>query len=113
MLTKYIFIIFIAAATFACTKKSHRIGDNEYVTLACKQTFCSDPWATGTNDSLTLINASAYLVSSGLYIANLSIRQDNSPDMCLACSCKTGKTIIVSTLNSETLKIKYRQIGFE
>ncbi|MEP7377369.1 MAG: hypothetical protein ABI675_28460 [Chitinophagaceae bacterium] len=113
MRTMRILIIFIATAIFACTKKNQRIGDNEYTTLSYKQTYCSDPWATGTNDNLTLVNVASYLASSELYIASLYIKQENSPDMCLACSCKTGKIITVSTLNSETLKAKYLQIGFK
>ena len=113
MRAAFVLFILIASVIFACTKKNYRIGDNEYVTLTYKQTFCADPWATGANDSLTLVNVAAYLNSSSLYIAGLNIKQDGSPDMCLACACKTGKTITVSTLNSETLKAKYMQIGFK
>ena len=45
-------IVFIIIALMSC-KKSRMIKD-EYITLAYKQTFCADAWATGSNDSLTL-----------------------------------------------------------
>ncbi len=112
MRTNFILIISIAVVITACNK-SAPIGDDEYVTLSYKQTFCSDPWATGSTDSLTLVNVAEYLNSEDLYIASLSIKQDSSPEMCYACTCKTGKTIFVSTLNSETLKAKYIEIGFK
>ncbi len=112
MRTINILLVFTAVTILACTK-SNRIGDDEYITLSYKQTFCSDPWATGSNDSLTLANVAAYLNSAGLYIAGLKIKQESSPSACLACACKTGKMIMVSTLNSETLKAKYQQIGFQ
>ena len=111
MRTKIILLGFVVMSLAAC-KKSGRIGENEYVTLTYKQTSCADPWINAGTDSLTLINIANYLNSSGLYIASLSIKQDGPPETCLACVCKTGKTIFVSTLNSETMKAKYLLVGF-
>ena len=104
-------IVFIIIALMSC-KKSRMIKD-EYITLAYKQTFCADAWATGSNDSLTLGSLTAYLNSSGLYVAGINIKQDTNPDLCNACICKTGKTISVSTLNTDSLKAKYGRIGFK
>ncbi len=94
MRTLLILVPFLMAATFACNKSEKKIGENEYVTLSYKQTSCSDPWMNTGSDSLTLVNVASYLNSSGLYVASLNIKFDGSPEVCLACPCKTGKTIL-------------------
>ena len=103
------FVIVLMAVT--CNKDNAEI--DQYITLSYKQTYCADPWQTATTDELTLKNVADYLNGADLYLAGLNIKQDSTPDVCNACSCKTGKTIYVSTLNSETLIKKYLQIGFK
>lgn len=83
------------------------------MTLTYQQTYCADPWPTGATDSATLKNVAHYLDSVQLYIASLAIKAEAPPELCNACNCRTGKTIYVSTLNSETLKGKYEAIGFK
>ena len=100
------FIILLAVITFSCTKKPI-----QYVSLSHKQTICADQWPGGSNDSLTLVNVAHYLDSLGLYIAGLSIKLENSPESCTTCTCKTGKTIYVSTF--ENLKDRYLIAGFQ
>lgn len=109
---KYISILLIAVSVFSCTK-TKSIGEDEYVTLSYDQTFCADPWGADSNDTITLNQVSHYLDSVDLYIAALNIQNVTSPETCFACSCKTGKKIYVSTLNSETLKEKYKLLGFK
>jgi len=111
MRTGICFLLIITIILFACNKEK-LIGKDEYVTLTYQQTSCADAWATGFSDSATLHNLSEYLISSGLYIASLNIKQVGSPVICDACYCKTGKVIYVSTLNSDSLKAKYNRIGF-
>ena len=108
----FIFFVIVVVAFIGCTKKE-RQGENEYVQLSYKQTQCSDPWANGSTDSLTLVNAANYLNGAGLYIADMHIKQESPSDVCQGCSCKTGKVIYVSTLNNSTLKEKYAQLGFK
>lgn len=105
-------IVFIATSTIvSCTKKP--LMEDKYVTLSYKQTFCSDPWTNLPVDSLTLINITTYLNSSSLYIAGLSIKQETPADVCNACTCKTGKTIYVTTFDNDGLKAEYNRIGFK
>ena len=108
-----IFVIFflLILTISSCSKKP--LIEDKYVTLSYRQTFCSDPWTNVAIDSLTLINVATYLNSSGLYIAGLNIEQVTPPDICNACTCKTGKTIYVSTFDSDSLKAKYNRIGFK
>jgi len=110
---KSFFSILFSIVTIAACTKNKPLGEKQYVTVIYKQTFCSDPWVTGSNDSLTLINVANYLDSSGLYVAGLTIKQDGTSEACQACNCKTGKTIYVSTFNTKNLKVKYMRIGFE
>jgi len=111
---KYIFILALSTLICSCSKtRPAIIGDNEYVTLTYKQTGCADVWGYGTTDSLTLIKVAGYLNANGLYNAGLFIKNDGVPEACLACVCKTGKAIIVNTLNSEALKAKYAAAGFK
>lgn len=112
MLTRYISLIFLGAAIVSC-HKSKPIGSDEYITLKYQQTSCSDPWTNAASDSLTKANIAAYLNAAGLYIAGLEIKQDGIAETCLACFCKTGKTIYVSTFNNEVTRAKYLQIGFK
>jgi hypothetical protein len=105
------FLLLTTMAMGAC-KKHAPIADR-YVTLGYKQTYCADPWKTETNDSLTLKNVADYLKAEELYIASLDIKQETTPEACFACSCKTGKNIYVTTLDSETLKAKYFKLGFK
>lgn len=100
-------IILLTPIIFSCTKKT----PIQYVSLSHKQTICADLWLTGSSDSLTLVNVAHYLDSLGLYIASLLIKLDNSPESCTACTCKTGKTIYVSTF--ENLKDSYLTAGFQ
>jgi len=112
IVNKFTPLLLIIVIILAC-KKIRIIGYSEYITLAYKQTFCSDFWTTGSNDSITINNVKRYFDSSELYIAGLDIKQDTNPDTCEACNCKTGKTIYVTTLDSDSLKAKYARIGFK
>ncbi len=112
MRTLSILAIFMIVTVFACTK-DEPIGENEYVTLSYKQTSCSDPWMNTSSDSLTLVNVANYLNGVQLYFASLNIKLDGPIELCLACPCKTGRTIFVSTLNSDSLKARYERIGFK
>jgi hypothetical protein len=112
MRTSLIFIIILGLTISAC-KKDSRIGDKEFVTLSYQQTYCSDPWETGSSDSLTLVQVAGYLQAADILISGLSIKPDGTEEFCYACSCKTGNVIYLSTLNSEALKEKLKRIGFE
>ncbi|MCX6316867.1 MAG: hypothetical protein NTW29_06235 [Bacteroidetes bacterium] len=110
MKARMISLSVIAILLFSC-ERDIKIGD-KYVTLSRKQTYCADPWPMAASDSLTLENVKAYINANNLYIADLTIRLDTAPDLCAACFCKTGKTIYVSTLYSDTMVARYGRIGF-
>ena len=105
------FLLFITLAGASCKKSEPMI--TKYITLGYRQTYCADPWPMGANDTQTLENVADYLEAEGLHVASLNMKQETSPDICLACHCKTGKTIYASILDGESLKAKYQEIGFK
>ena len=109
LLCCFLFLIFIVMACH----RDEPIGKDSYTNFYYKQTYCADPWPTGNTDSITLVNVAGYLKSLNLYIAGLSIKLDDNIEMCLACTCKTGKTIYVATLKSDSLKARYIRAGFK
>lgn len=109
---KYLLFCFVMLGLAACTKQSPA-GEDQYITLEYQQTQCSDKWAYAASDSLQLAAVAHYLDSAGLYVASLSMRQEQPAMVCAACTCPTGKIIAVSTLNSDSLKAKYAALGFQ
>lgn len=113
MKTKLTVFCITAIAFYACSKKES-LGKHEYIGFYYEQTKCSDPWETSGDDSVTLENVASYLNAHDLYIAGLSIEQTSAGDAsCAACSCKTGKIIYATTLNSDNQKKSYEDIGFK
>ncbi len=108
---KIIALITISICLFSCSK-NHLVGD-KFVTLSYSQTYCSDAWVTGSNDSLTRINVVNYLKSKNLDVYSLDIQLKNSPETCNACSCKTGKLIFVTIFDIESTKENFIKIGFK
>jgi hypothetical protein len=108
---KTFLLLLLVIALFAC--KNEKIIQDNYITLAYKQTQCADAWATGATDSITVLNVSNYLNAQNVYIASLNIKQVNTPDLCNACICKTGKIIYVTTFDNDALKQKYQALGFQ
>ena len=105
-----VLVLFVIAGAFRCEKD---LGEDQYTTFYYKQTQCADPWQTGPNDSATLVNVSAYLKNLGLYVSGINIKADGTAEICAACVCKTGKTIYVSSFNSDSTKARYLRLGFQ
>lgn len=94
---------------FSC-KREQVVGDR-YTTLEYKQTYCADPWGYGTTDSITLVKLVHYFDSLQLYVAGTNIQFTSAPDVCSACTCKTGKTLYLSTF--ENLASRFAAYGFQ
>lgn len=105
-----VIIIFMCGIAAACTKE--KICKDDYITLKYLQTGCADPWENSTSDSTTVANVSTYLLSQGLFVGGVSIQTDAPAQVCLACNCKTGKTIYVKTYNDSITIARFTQIGF-
>ncbi len=104
-------LLIIGISILGCKKQSP-ILKTEYTTITYKQTSCADAWATGSTDSLSIVNLVNYLNTKNLYIAGCNIKQDFAPDNCYACTCLTGKVYYVFTFNNKEMLAQYAALGF-
>lgn len=104
--------VLLLCTVLACTPGEPVLMD-KYVTFFYNQTACADAWPTAQTDSETLANLSAYLVANNLYVGSMDIRHDGTTEICYACSCKTGKVIYVTTLDSDKMRESYQELRFE
>lgn len=110
MRTLLVLIMFVFTGSVTCKKD---LGEDQYTTFYYRQTQCADAWQTGATDSVTIVNVSNYLKGLGLYYAGINIKADSPAQVCLACTCLTGKTIYASTFNDDSTKARYLRIGFK
>ncbi len=110
MQLKVFFALCLTLMLGACAQKT--IVAPQSLTLAYKQTQCSDAWTSVANDTATLQNVRNYLAARSLPFADLRIVQDGDAINCLACVCPTGKTIYVTTTDTDSLRAQYGRLGF-
>jgi hypothetical protein len=103
-------LLFVLITAFTCRKT---VQEETYTIYSYKQTQCADPWQNSVTDSITLANVSNYLAAQGLHVASLQIKTDDVAAVCLACQCKTGKTIYVTSYNNDSTKTKFLALGFQ
>lgn len=108
-----VLLLMMLVTAFTC-RKSNRENDGQK-TYSYKQTQCADPWQTGSasNDNQTITSVTNYLKSEGLYVGGVQIKADDIGAVCLACTCKTGKTIYVTSLSDDSTKAKFLRLGFQ
>ena len=105
-----VFLLFVLVTAFTCRKTAE---EDQYATYTYKQTQCADPWQNSQTDSITLVNVSTYLATQGLHVASLQIKLDDVAAVCLACQCKTGKTIYITSHNNDSTRAKFLSLGFQ
>ena len=108
-----VLLLMILVTAFTCRKSERE--ENSYATYSYKQTQCADPWQTGSasSDNQTITNVTNYLKAEGLYVAGVQVKADDIAAVCLACQCKTGKTIYVTSLSDHSTKAKFLRLGFQ
>lgn len=108
-----LFCLFIGV--IAC-KKQEAAAD-QTMQFIWEQTQCDDPWVNDlSSDANSLKNFNQYLTAAGLTGPLLSVSlkaTSNPPANCTACNCKTGKVFYVIVMQSDDLKQKYLQAGFQ
>jgi hypothetical protein len=108
-----VLLLTVLVSAFTCSKAKNE--DERLVVYFYKQTQCADAWQTGSasNDNQTITSVTNYLKAEGLYVAGVQIKADDTSAVCLACTCKTGKTIYVTSLSDDNTKAKFLQLGFQ
>jgi hypothetical protein len=108
---KPLLVALILLTLAACIKERTR--NDPFSTYIYAETYCSDPWERGATDSLTLRNLSTYLTTHRIDFRTVGIQKTDAPEVCNACSCKTGNRLSVTflMLNDSTVS-KMQQLGF-
>ena len=57
------------------------------------QTLCADKWGPYTSNEDLKIKITDYFDGIGIEVYDIEIFNFGTPETCLACTCKTGKTI--------------------
>lgn len=75
------------------------------------ETYCSDSWGNGyTSDGPLIADLIDFFEDRNIELIQIHIEDTSSPEVCNACSCKTGRTIIGSVANEDLQAIK--ELGF-
>lgn len=106
-----VLLLAVLVTAFTCKKTTQE--EEQLSTYSYKQTQCADAWQNSVTDSITLAHVTSYLAAQGLYVASLQIKADDVAAVCLACQCKTGKTIYVTSYNNDSTKTKFLALGFQ
>jgi len=108
-----VLFLMMMVTAFTCRKTERE--QSGYATYSYKQTQCADPWQTGSasNDNHTITNVTNYLKAAGLHVVSVQIKSEEAAAVCLACHCKSGKVIYVTSLGDDSTKAKFLQLGFQ
>lgn len=98
---KVILLICIGLALLSCSSDDDA-GDT--ILVLYNQTYCSDSWGTAETDTDLADIIKNHFQSVNIEIYDVSIDNNGTPESCLACSCLSGKRII--------LEIKKEDINF-
>lgn len=105
----YIFLFLLAFGLNACKKDAPAI-EFYYV-----QTYCADRWCQGTpcNSEADVKQSVTNYLSDSLQVqfSNLRLTDETAPELCNACSCKTGKWIRIAA--NESYKTVLVNAGFK
>jgi hypothetical protein len=103
-----LFLTIVVSLLASCSKDE--VG---YKTVSYQQTYCADPWRYDNGDDITQARyVGNYLDSLGLFHTSVLVKVERPGDLCLACTCKSGKVIYVVTKDEESVLQQYRAIGF-
>lgn len=104
-----LFFVTIVFLLNCCSKDDEIL----YKTVSYLQTRCADPWRYDNSDDSTQARyVGNYLDSLGLFHTSVIVKVEGPADICLACTCKSGKVIYVVTKDEEATLQQYRAIGF-
>ena len=91
-----IFLILIGTALVSCEKDDVTTGEVE--SFYYEETYCADPWerSDSASDEVLRERVSEYLNGTlDIDYYGLRITHDGKTEICSACSCTTGRIIII------------------
>lgn len=100
---KHLLILLIGLTSLGCSTDDDA---TEAVFVLYHQTYCSDPWESVENNRELVDKIKTYFASEYIDISNLKIDYKGTPQDCFACSCLTGKRIILKVNKNDLDAIK-------
>ncbi|WP_424000875.1 hypothetical protein [Maribacter sp. IgM3_T14_3] len=105
---QYILIVLIGVNLLSCSNDDNSSVDDF---VLYNQTFCSDPWGYGADDNELKDNINNFFEEENIVISNLRIDNNGTVELCNACTCLSGKRIILNVSPQDLDSIK--KYGFE
>ena len=105
---KYILLAFIGITILSCSTNDD---SNQDILVLYNQTYCSDPWEYGNDNNELADNINNFFEAENIEISNLTIDNNGTEQLCLACTCLSGKRFFVNVSRQDLDSIK--EFGFE
>lgn len=105
---KYILLVFIGITSLSCSNDDD---SNEGILVLYNQTYCSDPWENGNDNNELADNINNFFEVENIEISNLTIDNNGTEQLCNACTCLSGRRILLNVSRQDLDSIK--EYGFE
>jgi putative hemolysin len=85
-------LLSVVSATLSCQKEQAEpeAQPEPLVDVAYAQTYCADKWQQARTPADLVNVATAYLKQQGINLEKVQAAQENPPQLCNACQCKSG-----------------------
>lgn len=93
-------VVIISAVGLACTKP------RKIKWVYYDQTICADKWGAYTGNEDLKLKITDYFEGLNIDVYDIEIFNFGTPETCLACTCKTGKTIKLKVKKKDLEDIK-------
>ncbi len=91
---RIVLLVSIIFLSFGCSSDDDNA--NNGLKMFYNQTYCADPWGYGDNDIELASKIKTFFAETTIEISNLAFDTKGNQQVCNACSCWSGKRIIVA-----------------
>ncbi len=94
---KLFFLISLSFLIYSCDDENDC---NKYYYL---ETQCADPWGfvVGASESVVVDSVQNYLTTLDISVKNISVENNDFGEACLACTCLSGRSIILEASDDQ------------
>ncbi len=105
MKTRFLLILFLAIVLISCED------ENNTIEMGIVETGCANAWDNFNSDSGdNFERIKNYLISENIAVKNVSAYTYYDGSVCLACTCSTGRYIIIEIDEADVAKAE--KLGF-
>ncbi len=105
---KYLLMLLFASISFfwACNN------EEDGMSMQYVETHCANPWDTSSTQENYIVEVRAYLEDNGIKVLSIfiDVYDETLAEKCKACTCLTGRNIIISTPPADVDDAK--ELGF-